>query len=282
MLRENPLKAIARFLNEGVLELADLPELVDYSYKVSDLKNMLQKRELKISGRKVELIQRIIANDPEEMARLTKDLKLYRCTPEGIELAECYLENEKSKRVDAERESLYFLEKRDFTKAVRVMIGYEASQVFPRGIGIDWHNYDSESDLILLKTIFETTPSILKNVRQSQLHHLRLAAGMMQLWGTNRVQKWLPDNFELNIHISSYAACRMLVFHASYLRNLEEYKKLGIKVVEILGVGNESSCFECRKISGGKYKLNELPELPYAQCTCKMGCRCTTVVGEFG
>jgi hypothetical protein len=281
VLKEKPIKAIKQFLKERVLEPADLPELVDYKCKTTDLKSMLRERGLKVSGRKAELIRRLIENDPEGMLEVTKDLNLYRCTLEGMQLAERYLENEKAKKAAAEKDVLDFLTRQEFSKAVRVIVKYEASQVFPRGLGIDWNNYDGDSAVASLKTIFERTPGILKSMEENRLSKLRLAAGMMQLWGTNRAYQWLPDGFETGTHLDSDAACRMLVFHASHLRNLEAYKKSGAKTVEVLGVDDGTACSECRKISGKKYKLGEVPELPYAKCTCEIGCRCTTVVGEF-
>lgn len=281
VLKERTAKVFERFFEEGVLEPAGLQELMDYKFKASDLKLMLKERGLKVSGRKEELIQRLVENDAQSMRDATKGLVLYRCTKEGMQLAENYLEGEKAKRDTAERDVLDLLARKDFSNAVRVVAQYEASQVFPRGLGIDWKNYDVESGAESLKSIFERAPGILKGVEEKQLDELRRAAAMMELWGTNTARRWLPDDFETGIRLDGDAASRMLVFHATHLRNMQGYKVAAVKIVEVLGVDDGNTCSECRKISGKKYKLETVPELPYAKCTCELGCRCTTVVGEF-
>ncbi len=281
VLKEKAVKVIDQFHKEGVLEPAGLRELVDYKFKVSDLRLMLKERGLKVSGRKEELIQRLIENDEHSMRNATKGLNLYRCTTEGIQLAEHYLEGEKAKRDAAERDVLYLLARREFPKAVRIVAQYEASQVFPRGLGIDWKNYDVDSGVEALKTIFVRTPGILKVIEENRLNKLRLAAAMMQLWGTrgrNAAERWLPDGFETGIHLDSDAACRMFIFHVAHLRDMAGYKEARVKTVEVSSVG---ACAECQKISGKKYKLESVPELPYAKCTRDIGCRCTAIVSEF-
>jgi hypothetical protein len=108
-LKEKPLKVIEQFIKEGMLEPADLQELVDYKFRASDLKAMLKEKGLKVSGRKEELIKRLIDNDAQAMREATKGLDLYRCTTEGARLAENYLEAEKAKRAATEQEVLNLL-----------------------------------------------------------------------------------------------------------------------------------------------------------------------------
>ena len=88
MLKRKPLKVIEKFLKEGALEPAGLQELVNHKFKTSDLKSLLKEKGLKISGRKDELVQRLIENDTQLMQDATKGLILYRCTKDGIQLSE--------------------------------------------------------------------------------------------------------------------------------------------------------------------------------------------------
>lgn len=280
-LKEPPIKAIDRFRKSGMVELAELPELLAYQFKIPDLKSLLRERGLKISGRKAELIYRLIEHDPKSMKEATKDLMVYRCTGEGLRLAEAFLADEKKKKQATEREAYCLLEQKQFPKAVRVVADYEASQVFPRGIGIDWNNYNVKSDVYSLKAIFEKTPKIITGIDKKQLKTLRLAAAMMQLWGTNTAKRWLPSDFETGIHLDGNAAARMLALHASHIRDMEGYKTAGVKTVKIMGANDERVCPECKKIQGTQYRLGNVPELPYANCTCEIGCRCFTIMGGF-
>ena len=50
---------------------------------------------------------------------------------------------------------------------------------------IDWKSYDGTPDVEALKTIIDSTPTILQRIEEIRLKQLRFAAGMMQLWGTN-------------------------------------------------------------------------------------------------
>lgn len=206
---------------------------------------------------------------------------LYRCTATGLRLAESYLEIEKAKRQDIEQEVLNLLSQGKYSDAVLAVAKYEATQVFPRGLGIVWKNYAKSSEFESLKTIFNSTPAILKPIEDHRLKQLRLAAGMMELWGTNTAGHWLPDGFDTGIHLDGDAACRTFIFYTIHMKNMKDYKALGAKMVEISGINDNTTCSECQKISGKKYLLENMPELPLAKCTSEMGCRCTSVVREW-
>jgi hypothetical protein len=271
---------IDQFLNDGVLQPAGLKEKLDYKFKAIELQSLLKASGLKISGRKEELIQRLIGNDPQAMQEATSGLDLYLCTEVGTRLVDNFLEGEKAKQDAAEREVLGLLEKREFSKAVHVMAQFEASQVFPRGVGIDWKNYNVESEVTLLKAIFGRVPGILKGIDKTRLDRLRLAAAMMELWGTTTVEGWLPDDFETGSYLDCDTSCRMLLFHAQHLRRMADYREARVKTVKVSSVNDGDTCSECQTISGKKFRLDNTPELPYAKCTCEIGCRCIAYVAE--
>lgn len=277
VLKEGPKEAIQRFVEDKMLEPASLAELVDFKFKASELKDMLKARQLKVSGRKPELIARLVESDMEGMVAATSDVQLLRCTPEAARIAEKYVARQDERRATTENEVLRLLERRDYVKAVRAVVAFEATQVFPRGLGIDWSNYDGSSDIKALKTIFETKPRILDDINNDLLENLRVSAGMMQLWGTNRAAPWLSEDFTTGIHLDADSAARMLVFYASHLRVMEQYKEAGVRTAEVMAVGDNLTCSACHAINGKKYRLEAALELPYANCTCEIGCRCTTV-----
>jgi hypothetical protein len=280
-LGEKAASVIVRFIKDGMLEPGELQERVDYRFKVPDLKSMLKERGLKVSGRKEDLVLRLIGGDAKAMTEATRGIDLYRCTAAGTQLAENYLEGERIRREAIECEVLNLLVGREFSKAVHVVAQYEATQVFSRGLGIDWKNYDGRSDVESLRAIFNATPAILESIEEDRLGQLRSPAGMMLLWGTGTAERWLPDGFETGIHLDANTASRMLVFHAHHLRNMKEYREAGIRNVKVLGCDDGVRCPECRKISGKQYPMENAPELPYAKCTCDGGCRCTAVVADY-
>jgi hypothetical protein len=282
VLGEKPIVVIEQLIKEGMLKPAGLPELVNYKFKAPDLKSMLKASGLKISGRKEELIQRLIDNNEKLISEAIKDIKLYQCTETGLQLTENYLATEQAKRKSAEREAFDLLAREEYTNAALVVAQYEASQVFPRGLGIDWKNYNATSDAESLKVIFNSVPEILQHITKTQLTQLRLTAGMMLLWGTNKGQKyWLPDGIDTGIHLDSDTACRMFVFYASNLRKMKHFKEIGARAVKILGTNDGNTCSKCREINNEKYSIESAPELPHTKCTCPLGCRCTIAIAEF-
>lgn len=278
-LKESPRKAMKRFLGEGLLEQAGLSGLLDYRYKVSELKPMLKQRGLPVSGRKAELIDRLIEADPEGMRKAVRGLTVLQCTGQGQDLAEGYLAQEKEKRSRAEEQTLYALQQRRFKEASQIVAIFEAQQVFPRGLNIDWKHYDPSQDVAMLKVIFQAKPKILTTLNDGQIGHLRLVAGMMYLWGKSQAGFWLPDNFEIDLTMDSNTAARMITFYAYHQRNITQYRAAGVKTVRILAT--DDSCAACKKLARKRYKISEVPELPCEHCTHEMGCRCTAVVGDF-
>lgn len=279
VLKETPKKAMRRFLDEGLLEQARLNGLLDYKYKVSELKPMLKQRGLPVSGRKAELIERLVQADPEGMRKAARGLSVLQCTEKGRAIAEEYLAQEKGKQVKVEEQTLQALRQRRFKEASQAVAAFEAQQVFPRGIGIDWKHYSPAHDVAMLKVIFQANPKILSSLNDEQMRHLRLAAGTIHLWGTNQAESWLPDGFETGLIMDNNAAARMILFYASHQRSIAQYRAAGVRKVEILATDN--SCTACKKLAKKKYKIDEAPELPYEKCTSEMGCRCTTVVADF-
>ena len=171
------------------------------------------------------------------------------------------------------------LVKDDFMAAVRVMSLYEATQVFPRGMGIDWINYDEKPMVDLLRVIFGTPPGILEKMNARCLEKLQVAAGMIQLWGARDAQYWLPDVFETGIRLDADVAARMLCFYAAHINRLEEYNDTNgfVTAAEVSTVDDGRTCTECSQFSGRKYSLEAVPELPFAKCTSEIGCRCIVI-----
>lgn len=279
VLNEAPKKAVKRFISEGLLKQASLNGLLDYKYKVSELKLMLEQRGLPVSGRKAGLIERLVESDPDGMRKVVRGLNVLQCTEQGRAIAEEYLAQEKEKRARVEEQTLYALHQRKFKKASQMVAAFEAQQVFPRGINIDWKHHNPDQDVAMLKVIFQAKPRILATLNEEQMGHVRLAAGMMYLWGTNQAKAWLPDDLETDLRMDNDAAARMIVFYAYHQRSIAQYRATGVKTVRILATGD--SCAACKKLARRKYKISEVPELPYEKCTHEMGCRCTMVAGDF-
>lgn len=281
VLKESPQQAIKRFIDDGMLTRADLSGHLTYKFKVNELKDMLKQRGLPVSGRKEDLIARLVQADTEGMKKAVAGLSVIHCTEQGRTIVGQYLNGEKEKRTKVEHEVMDAIRKRKFKEASRLVAAFESEQVFQRGIGIDWNNYSTSRDVAILRNIFDSTPKKLTSLKADFSEQLRIAAGMMHLWGTNRGKEWLSPGETTGLGIDSDSAIRMLLSYAMYRHEIADYKRIGVKTVKILTCNDSHVCDECRKLASKNHKLSEVPELPYEKCTCEFGCRCWISAAEF-
>jgi hypothetical protein len=274
-LGENAKQAIKRFIDEELLLQANLEGQMDYKFKATELKSMLKERGLTVSGRKDELISRLIqADDPDNMKKSVKEITIVLCSEQGREITEKYLAYELAKRTKLDEQIWEYLRQRKFKEASLAVASYEAQQVFPRGLGINWNNHSPAPDIEALNAIFAFKPKTLLQLENNSLEILRISAGMDYLWGTNNAQ-WLRPDFETGLPMEKTTAIRMFLSNAYYHRSLAQYRTSGVVIgVQIL---SENCCEACRKLSGKKFNLNAVPELPYELCTLETGCRCTAI-----
>ncbi len=276
VLGEQPAHSIKRFLDEGFIAIAELENVLTYKYKVTELKDMLKQRGLPVSGRKDDMIKRLVTADPIGMKKSILGLTILHCVQHGKELLENYLLDEKEKRSRIEMQVMEYIRKRMFQEASLAVAAFEAEQVFPRGMGIDWKHHNPNRDIEMMKTIFSSKPKILSKLGDDKLDNLRQGAAMMALWGKNSAKGWLPSDFETESSFDINTAARMFLFYATHKISLEQYRNSGVvKCVEILAA--QDSCNECNKLTKKKYKLDEVPELPHEHCTHEKGCRCTEI-----
>jgi hypothetical protein len=276
VLGEPLQRALDRFISEGWLVPASLSSKLDRAFNSTEIKKLLKERSLPVSGRKEQGIERLVKKDPEGMSGKVTHLDLLQCSPEARAIAEQFIAKHKAEREVAEAKSLDQLRLGDFQNAILTVAQFETKQVFPRGLGIDWTKPQVDSNVELLKAIFENHPKILAGLSETEWEPLRVATAMMHLWGTNKATKWLPTNFIGTPKFDHDTTARMVLFHGQHRRNMTDYlgkwEDLRIKKIEILG--SSDSCPQCKKIAGKTYSIEKVPELPYEKCTHEMGCRC--------
>ena len=110
---------------------------------------------------------------------------------------------------------------RDFRAASLLVAAYEAKQPVPRGMGVNWGNYNPDSDVDGLSAIFsDPLPETITGVRVEAIETLRITAGLMWLFGVSRpYRRWLPRDFESSLTLSGDACAQMLIFHGYSARD---------------------------------------------------------------
>lgn len=270
VLGEPPETAIQRFLAEGLL-VPSSPRSKLETFSVKDLKAFLKERQLPVSGNKGVLIERLFqANDATLAAKLAQ-LDIVECSPHARDVASKYLDQKRVEKQTALSDSFACLRNGEFAQACRQVAQYESRQVFPRGVGVDWSKPDG-ADPRRLEILFVSQPKILADLPNNEWRPLRIAAGMMLLWGVNTVDEWLPENFVGVSQFDNDTAARMLLFHANHVDNLAQFREMGVRTMTISAC--DTSCEACLELSGKPLLLDEVPELPFYACTYVRGCRC--------
>jgi len=95
-LDEEPAAAIERFIEAGLLVRAPLLEHLTQKFTVPELKNMLRTRDLPLTGRKDELIARLVLADPDGMTQALGDFTVWVYSDAGRQIAEPHFEHHRS------------------------------------------------------------------------------------------------------------------------------------------------------------------------------------------
>ena len=203
---------------------------------------------------------------------------VFQCSSDGHRIVSQYLATAKAQRLAAEQEVLALLVRGQLREASKRMASYEAEQLIPRDSGVDWNQYSPVRDMLILTSIFGGTPKVLARLSQSKMEPLRLAVGMMHLWGADSPSAWLPTGFDTGSDIDSETAAHMLHYYAAQQAALVQYRQMGfVKAVRIEPRNDSDTCEACRRLASMTFRLDEVPDLPYEGCTSAHGCRCSTV-----
>jgi hypothetical protein len=123
---------IARFVSRGFLEEAPLEDKFDARYRVTDLKQMLESKDIKAKGKKGEMIAALLGAIPsDEASTLVADVRLYRPTPAGRHRIDSYLSLKEKAKTDMESETFALLLKGDIRRAWSRVARYQTAQMFP-------------------------------------------------------------------------------------------------------------------------------------------------------
>jgi hypothetical protein len=117
------------------------------------------------------------------------------------------------------------------------------------------------------------TPQALADCPQPVLAPVRIAAAMMELWGTNRLRDVTSAADTADYRLERSTIAHMLLSHASFLRSLADFRRVGISRVRLLAARLPDDCRTCRAADGKAFCIDVVPELPLVRCRCKGGCR---------
>lgn len=269
---------INSYIKNGLLINAHILNKVEYCNTTTSLKSMLKERGLKLSGKKQELAERLVAADEQGMITLHKSQTVMVCSPACRTEVAQYVADKEQEFNDMINISLEALRARDFEKASRTVGTFEKKQLnlpSPEQVAISIPSRPREVsvDVKELQEIFTIRPKILSELAESEWEPLHVVTGLTHLLGGRSSSKWLPEGFKGVSKFDIEVTLRMMMFHIGHLSDIKRARSIGITKGTIRGCGS-ASCEACQQIANKVNKIEALPELPYEKCTCVMGCRC--------
>jgi hypothetical protein len=273
VLPDTVANTLALFRRNGWLVDAPWQQVFAMRHRVDELKPLLKERGLKVSGKKDELVERLIAADPDGMRQRVAGVQSWILSAVAEGPVESYLAGEQDAEALAQTNAMEALKAGNLDAAVESIVAFERTRLFPRGLGIDWNSPGIGSRMAeRARHILTASPGILREVPEHELAQLRPVAAMLHLTGESRAKPWLPPDLVGHPRLDIETVVRMLLFHGSNNATLEGLREHGCKKVEVSGSGD--SCLACMPMDGKKFALSKAPELPHPGCTHVMGCRC--------
>ena len=248
---------------------------------VKELKVILRSESLKLSGKKAEIIERILQEAPLRANECSAGRAVVLPTDECISLASDWKKEEKRLKQEARDLTFECLKEGQIRKAAEEVIRYESNALFPRGMGTGWGPGSADRLVDLVERILKCRPGNLKNVSDEDLQTIRLASAQSELWGSpDEGRNRLPEGIDTNsiIGMDPDIAANMVSSLAANKDRIERIREtIGDEAeVRILACG-VSSCQYCQEREGNVYRLDDAPDLPHEGCTSGYGCRCTYV-----
>jgi hypothetical protein len=299
----SPQRIIDGMIAHGALEPLPLLEKFEFCYTVAELKKILSSQGLKVSGKKAEMVRRLFEADPKGMEKLCAHQTILRCTPAASQVVARW-QVECAKALETATDSVVAaLRDRHFKEAIRTADGYHRNKYDPpirpgvAAMTIKSAPRSIEERTKELATVFTMRPRILNELQPEQWEGLYLNYAIWELLGRTAPEKCMPgfteedgdDDREDDATkapekrvprstgikaMNSTTATRMLSFYVKHQSDLARMRESGIKEAKIIGIGG---CEACLALKDQTFRLDELPELPYKDCTCELGCRCTAI-----
>jgi hypothetical protein len=255
----------------------DVKYLASYLIPVSELKTLLKQEGLRMSGKKDDLIDRLLEHKPNLLVAALPEDPLYITTASGSALVSDRVNTRRSRRELCELTILDLIHESKINDAVEAWKQYAQDEPFASSV--DSEHIDREIR-ILSAIRHEACAYLTSRMPLEAIDALRTYASIRHICGKSltrpALEKLGPDleRFsQLSDGQPPDVSARMLTFYAIGQEKLRSFKQMEYPQVSIRACSE--SCQHCQDQSKVKWPIEQAPELPHSLCTHDRGCRCT-------
>ena len=128
---ETTESAIERFIQDGTLVPASLEETLECIFQVAQLKKLLQERNLRLTGNKSELVERLVISDRAGMEKVARKGRVMKCSEMALEILSEYEKKRQLALDTALKQSFNALKSNDSKAAYRIYANYQKAYINP-------------------------------------------------------------------------------------------------------------------------------------------------------
>ncbi len=263
---EDTESAIDRFIRDGMLLPSTIEETLECIFQAAQLKKLLQERNLKLTGSKSELVERLVLSDQSGMEKIAQKGRVMKCSSMALEILS---EHGKKKQLAldfAKKQSFNALKSTDPKNAYKIYATYQKAYATPT---FESNSYQVEE----LMNILKSQPKILSDISRENLMLLKAIAGMHLLWRDESLESLSSSN-NLSGLQNDRIAINYILAHTRITESIERHKEYAKQVKIEFNSGDIDSCELCQALNGKVFDVDKVPELPMVGCTSDTGCKC--------
>lgn len=282
----DPVQTLYKLIASGYLEISNNVQSLKFS-TARQLKELLRKYDLPVSGKKADLIQRIQKNLTDEQIETSQLIRnCFVLTGKGIcEIKDC--QDSATKDIDMENRCISKLQTKDLNGAYRIICEWEAKKQFPRGLGIDWKSLAQREQP--LSTIDLEHYSNILNYNGSLSFKLNDVCYDNEIKCSLILSKMLGKSHRSAIKIFSRIAgfnpknhsvvdecvrfLSNLEFDVAVKENNNSLDKLGCKYYQVLSSSDDKVCSICKQkhnkiFQSSEYQVGITAPPFHPECRC--------------
>lgn len=263
-------QTLQNLIKDGLLRRMTPEEIIAEDYKITELKEECKKRGLKVSGKKADLVARLLEADSDLLKSYEKRDDLWICTALGVVMVEDFYKQQEQMEKDLRTLVFAFFDNKRFKDAANAVEQIRSRRIFP-----DWFTTSDkiEPEISLdheekeVEIIWNETPKVLRKIKSSFVDKARYWISYDILRGTNHIREFEKEPTDIE-GVSIGQVMQALMIYASGKMQLSEWQKIRIfKGVRIEGLPSETVlCPECQKLTGKIYDFKKAPVIPNEKC----------------